>query len=152
AHPRSGSRGTRGHAEEMTNNMQISVEKRPVEAIESEALVLFLCEGQKHERVEQAYPELFAGGEVSGKALELTLLHHPAGFAAKRLLLVGLGKQERVAAADWRKAAGAATRFLRSRSIREAAFWADSAPAAEAVVEGAILGDYDPDAYKSDKK
>src|SRR5207253_8756414 len=132
--------------------MQISLEKRPVEAIESEALVLFLWEGQKHEGVQQVYPELFESGEFSGKALQLTLLHHPAGFAAKRLLLVGLGKQEQVSAANWREAAGAAIRFLRSRSIREAAFSVDSAASAEAVTEGAILGDYEPDVYKSDNK
>jgi leucyl aminopeptidase len=65
---------------------------------------------------------------------------------------VGLGKQERVGSAELRKAAGAAVRYLRSRSIQEAALWVDSAAAAEAVTEGAILGDYDPDIYKSDKK
>jgi leucyl aminopeptidase len=132
--------------------MQISTDKRPVEAIESEALVLFVFEGQKPEAVERAYPDLFTSGEVAGKALELTLLHSPAGFQAKRLLLAGLGKQEKVTPADWRKAAGAAVRHLKSRSVKEVAFAVDGAPAAEAVVEGAILGDYEPDVYKSEKK
>jgi leucyl aminopeptidase len=131
--------------------MQISVEKRPIEAIETEALVLFLCEGQKQEKVDQAYPGLF-GGEFSGKPLEMALVHRPAGFQAKRVLLAGLGKQERVSAADWRKAAGAAVRHLKSRSIREAVLAVDTVQAAEAAAEGAILGNYDPDVYKSDKK
>jgi leucyl aminopeptidase len=131
--------------------MQISVDKRPIEAIESEALVLFVFEGQKPESVEKAYPELFAAGEVAGKPLELTLLYHPVGLKAKRLLLAGLGKQERTTPAEWRKAAGAAVRHLKSRKVREAVFAVADAAAAEAVVEGAILGDYEPDAYKSDK-
>jgi leucyl aminopeptidase len=131
--------------------MQISVEKRPIEAMETEALVLFLFEGQQPESMNKAYAELFTSGEVAGKRLELTLLHQPANLKAKRLLLAGLGKQERSSPDDWRRAAGAAVRHLKSRSIREAAFVADDAATAEAVVEGAILGDYEPDAYKSDK-
>jgi leucyl aminopeptidase len=127
--------------------MQISVDTRPIEDIETEALVLFLFEGQKPERVEKAYPELFASGEVAGKALELTLLHQPAGIKARRLLLAGLGKPP----GDFRKAAGAAVRHLKSRKIREAVFAAGGGAEAEAAAEGAILGDYEPDAYKSEK-
>src|SRR5215472_11456844 len=124
--------------------MQVSVDKRPIETIETEALVIFVGEGEKPAGVDA---ELFASGEVSGKALELTLLHHPAGFKAKRVLLAGLGKN----GGDRRKAAGAAVRYLKARSIREAVF-AVGAADAEAVVEGAILGDYDPDIYRSDSK
>src|SRR6476646_3379530 len=131
--------------------MQISVDKRPIEAINTEALVLFLSEGQKPEDVEKAYPELLSSGEIAGKPLELTLLHHPAGLKAKRILLAGLGKQARVTPADWRRAAGAAIRHLKSRKIREAVFSAADAAAAEAIVEGAILGDYEPDTYKSER-
>jgi leucyl aminopeptidase len=124
--------------------MQLKVDRRPVESIETEALVLYVAEGEKPAGVD---PELFSSGEVTGKALELTLIHHPAGFRAKRLLLVGMGKGE----TDPRKAAGAAIRHLKSRSIREAAFAVGSGNI-EPVVEGAILGDYEPDVYKSDRK
>jgi leucyl aminopeptidase len=131
--------------------MQVSVEKQPAEAIETEALVLFLSEGEKQEKIGQIYPGLM-GSEFSGKPMELTLLHKPQGFRAKRLLLVGLGKPERIGPADWRKAAGAAVRYLKSRSIREAVLSAETDENAKAVAEGAILGDYEPDVYKSDKK
>src|SRR5438034_4453912 len=40
--------------------------------------------------------ELKASGELTGKALETTLLHRPAGLAAKKLLIVGAGKKEKV--------------------------------------------------------
>jgi leucyl aminopeptidase len=124
--------------------MKIAIDKQPIEMIETEALVLFLSEGERPERLDA---ELFSSGEVTGKALELTLLHRPAGFLAKRLLLVGLGK-----AAGLRKASGAAVRHLKSKSIREATFVLSSPGQAEAVVEGAILGDFEPDVYKSEKK
>ena len=126
--------------------MQITVDKRPLEGIETDVLVLFFAEGQKPPAVEKSYPELFASGEAAGKPLELTLLHHPPGMKARRLLLAGLGKQP-----DFRKAAGAAVRHLKARKIREAVFAVDDAAAAEAAVEGAILGGYEPDAYKSEK-
>src|SRR5690348_6838096 len=103
--------------------MKIAVEKRPIEAIEAGALVLFLFEGQTDGRVSAAFPDLFTSGEVAAKPLEMTLLHSPAGFAARRLLLVGLGKQEKAASADWRKAAGAALRHLKSRSVKDIAFF-----------------------------
>ena len=35
---------------------------------------------------------VISSGEVTGKSFETTLLHHPAGLKAKRLLLVGGGK------------------------------------------------------------
>jgi leucyl aminopeptidase len=135
--------------------MQITYERQPVESIASDALVLFLFEGRKHDRLVEKYGELFQSGEVAGKALELTLVHQPAGFAARRLLLAGLGKQERFSPAELRKAAGAALRHLKARSIRNIAFYLDSEVAtpehAAAVVEGALLGDFEPDVYKSEK-
>jgi len=49
--------------------------------------------------VTAAAKELIANGEVTGKAFETTLLHHPAGLKAKRLLLVGGGKAKNFSAA-----------------------------------------------------
>jgi len=46
------------------------------------------------------------------------LLHAPAGLAAKRLLLVGLGKQAKATAHAVRSAAGTAVRFIKPRGIR----------------------------------
>jgi len=42
--------------------------------------------------VKTAAAEVIASGEVTGKSFETTLLHHPAGLKAKRLLLLGGGK------------------------------------------------------------
>ena len=42
--------------------------------------------------VKDAAADVIAGGEVTGKAFETTLLHRPAKLKAKRLLLLGGGK------------------------------------------------------------
>ena len=111
--------------------------------------------------VREAAKEVVSSGEVTGKAFEITLLHHPAGLKAKRLLLVGGGKAKTFSAAELRKLAGAAVRTLKSKSIRSFAFAlpengaAAAIPANDgvrAIVEGAFVGNFDPDYYKSDRK
>ena len=107
--------------------------------------------------VRDAAKDVLAGTEVTGKALETTLLHRPAGLKAKRLLLVGGGKAKSLTLAELRKAAGTAARTLKGKSLRNFAFalpenGLDAAGATRAVVEGLFVGDFDPDYYKSDRK
>ena len=106
--------------------------------------------------VQSAAKDVIASGEATGKTLETTLLHKPAGMKAKRLLLVGGGKASKFSAADLRKLAGAAVRTLKSRGLRSFAFAApqsvDATEAAKAIVEGAFVGNFEPDYYKSDRK
>jgi leucyl aminopeptidase len=97
-------------------------------------------------------------GEFSAGSCETLLLHAPAELKAKRLLILGMGKSAKVSLADVRKAAGAAVRFAKPRGIREVAFVLpehdalDLPGAARAAVEGAFVGDLDPDTYRSDRK
>ncbi len=103
---------------------------------------------------------LLASGEFKAGANEAALLHAPAGLAAKRLLLVGLGKQAKATAHGVRSAAGTAVRFIKPRGIRELALALpenDSktlphTASVRAAVEGALVGDFDPDTYRSDRK
>jgi len=108
--------------------------------------------------VKAAVAAVLASGEYKAGANETLLLHAPAGLAAKRLLIVGLGKQAKAAANGVRNAAGTAVRFAKPRGIRELVF---ALPLPElllpgacvrAAVEGAFVGDYDPDTYRSDRK
>jgi leucyl aminopeptidase len=62
--------------------------------------------------VKDAAADVIAGGEVTGKPFETTLLHHPAKLKAKRLLLLGGGKAKTFSAFDLRRLAGAAVRTL----------------------------------------
>ena len=101
---------------------------------------------------------VLSSGEYKAGANETLLLHAPAGLKAKRLLIVGLGKQSKATAHAVRSAAGTAVRFTKPRSIRELVFAlpeAESLPlgaCARAAAEGAFIGDYDPDTYRSDRK
>jgi leucyl aminopeptidase len=115
--------------------------------------------------VQAAAEAVLASGEFKAGANETLLWHGPAGVAAKRLLIVGLGKQAKVTANSVRLAAGTAVRFAKPRGIRDLVFALPEAalavpelerlPAAQcarAAMEGALVGDFDPDTYRSNRK
>jgi leucyl aminopeptidase len=136
--------------------MQTSFERKPLEQVAADALIVPVFEGRKEERFGAG--DLFDAGEIAGKPLELLLLHHVPGVAATRVLLAGAGKAEKFDPQELRKLAGAAVRHLKSKSVKSIAMALDpehaGADFASAAVEGAILGDYEPDRYKTgdDKK
>jgi leucyl aminopeptidase len=105
-----------------------------------------------------AAADLIASGEVTGKMLETVLLHKPAGLKAKRLLLIGGGKARDFSSFELRKLAGAAVRNLKAKDLKSFAFIAPSLSssgiedAVKSIVEGAFVGNFDPDYYKSDRK
>ncbi len=116
--------------------------------------------------ISDAASPFLTSGEFKAASGETLLLHRPAGLKADRLLIVGLGKVKKLSPAELRKAAGTAVRFARARTLSDIAihFPEDRAlsdehleglhclPAARAVVEGAVLADYDPDTYRTDRK
>ncbi len=134
--------------------MQVSLQRHPIEKIESAALIVPVFQERREERL--GFGELYDAGEISGKLFEMTLLHNVSGVAAKRVLAVGVGKADKFTAAELRKAVGAAVRHLKAKSIVEAAVWLeaphDGVEFISAAVEGAITGEWDADRYKSDKK
>jgi|SRR3954468_2534621 leucyl aminopeptidase len=108
--------------------------------------------------LQEAAQDLIASGELTGKPLELGMLYRPAGVKARRVLFVGGGKEAKFNPNDLRKVAGAAARHLKSKNILNLAialpsgvhFHADNA--VRAAVIGALIADFDPDIYKSDRK
>jgi leucyl aminopeptidase len=108
--------------------------------------------------VKAAAAAVLAGGEYKAGANETLLLHAPAGLAAKRLLIVGLGKQAKATVHGVRNATGTAVRFTKPRGIRELVLALPEldllppGPCVRAAVEGAFVGDFDPDTYRSDRK
>ena len=106
--------------------------------------------------VQSAAADLLASGELTGKPFEINLLHKPGGLKAKRLLLIGGGAAKKLATYDLRRIAGAAVRTLKARGIRSFAFIAPPSISAEeavsAIVEGALVGNFDADYYRSDRK
>ena len=137
-------------------NVKITVERKATGQVEAEALIVPVFQGRRDARFGAA--DLFDSGEVAGKLLELTLVHHPPGVRATRVLLAGAGKPEKFDSAEMRRLSGAAVRYLKAKSIKNVAFDLEPEFAgddfASAVVEGAILGDFEPDRYRTgdDKK
>src|SRR5579863_1906563 len=109
-----------------------------------------------------AAADLLASGEVTGKMLETTLLHKPSRLKAKRLLLLGGGKAKNFSSAEVRKLAGAAVRALKSKGVKSFAFAAPNSMAGQAgfgapdavkaIVEGAEVGNFEPNYYQSDRE
>jgi leucyl aminopeptidase len=136
------------------------------------AVVLDHCDPAQSEKNKNAKPQLkldtsdtavhavaadlLASGEVTCKPFEINLLHKPANLKAKRLLLVSGGPAAKFTSYDLRRLAGAAVRALKSRGIRSFAFIAPPSVNAEeavrAIIEGAFIGNFDPDYYRSDRK
>jgi leucyl aminopeptidase len=109
-----------------------------------------------------AAADLIASGEITGKMLETALLHKPSRLRAKRLLLIGGGKAKSFSSTELRKLAGAAVRALKAKGVKSFAFVAPNslagqagsgaADAVKAIVEGALVGDFEPNYYQSDRE
>ena len=101
--------------------------------------------------------EVISAREINGKIFETVMVHRPVGLKAKRLLLIGGGKAQDFSSYELRKLAGTAARFLKPKGVRSFAFLAPplssgAANAVKAIAEGAYVGNFDPDTYKSDRK
>ena len=145
--------------------MQIQLDTQPFSSVETDALVTYVFD--RDDRFDGVLADINVGmngrlsalssaGELSGKPLELVLIHFPQGLAAQRLLLVGAGKPKKFSIHDLRKIAGTALRYLKSRGVKKIAFLARegerTAEAAQAVVEGLLTADFDSDKYRTEKK
>src|SRR5260370_31855116 len=145
--------------------MQITFVAQPFAALDTEALVS--CVFEETDPIQGRIAEidqtaagllrkLAKSGELTGKMLEFTLVHAPAGLKPARLLLVGAGKREQFNSATLRKIAGAALRYLKARSVKNFALLVREGHASEetaqAIAEGALAANFETDKYKTDKK
>ncbi len=155
--------------------MKTELSFAPLAAIQTELLAVLAADAQTSQEsgakpqpvllsadpvLQAAANAVLSNGEFKAAANEILLLHAPAGLAARRLLLVGLGKQSKINLNSLRNAAGAAIRFLKPRAIRELTLVLPEsnpqilphAASVRTAVEGAFIGDFDPDTYRSDRR
>jgi leucyl aminopeptidase len=149
------------------NIMRIKPKQGRVDTEIADALVLLHCEGEglsKEDAVLLDRPlggalhELLHTKEFEGKANEVVLFHTHGKIPAKRLILVGLGKQTTLSLDQIRQAMGHAVKRVRSAKSRAFAVALpgftprDCSPldVAQALAEGAILGSYQFTTYRSD--
>ncbi len=107
-----------------------------------------------------AITDLISDGEIKGKRGEMTLIHTLGKMPSPRVVVAGLGKQEKFWAETVRQVMGTASRFVRKLGVRRAATIAHGAgiggmepeTSGQAIAEGALLGLYTFRRYKSGKE
>ncbi|MFB3778695.1 MAG: leucyl aminopeptidase [Bryobacteraceae bacterium] len=128
----------------------------PLNQIEADAVAVLSFEEEEGASgvPSELVQDFYKSGEFKGKSLETVLLHRPAGLKAGKLLIVGGGKWSKFDAAGLRKASGAALRLLKSKGARSIVCALGPGFSGQehvrAAIEGAILGDYEPDRYKTE--
>jgi len=139
--------------------MNTSIQFQGFTTVAADALVFGAAEGTTPQTgnaaVDQWAADLYASGEFTGKSFEIAVLHKPAGLSASRAVLIGSGKAEKLDSAMARKIGGAIVRLLKAKSMAKIAFVLDASlqktELVQAITEGAVAGDYEPDANKSKK-
>ncbi len=155
--------------------MDIQIVTQTVEAVQADALVVSAA--RKTGKDEQGVvlsataaavdkalggllSEVCASGEFKGGLGELLTLHTMGRITAKRVLIVGLGAQNKITAQSLRHSSAVATRHLQNTGARQitlALQWDDEQEATrynevQAEVEGALLGLYTFRMYKQAEK
>ena len=145
--------------------MEVRAEFGKFYEIEADALVVTIYEGEKadngalkelDERTGGIVTEMLGSDEMRGKQGDMVYVYRPGTLRARRLLLVGAGKREEFSFDTVRKVSGSAARFLRSKGARSMAILRrsqlDISKSAQAAVEGALLGLFEPDMYRTENK
>jgi leucyl aminopeptidase len=144
--------------------MRVEVEPGSPESVETDVLAAPLLAGEKLAGVAAQLDRqlggllgrLAADGELSGKLNSAPLVHVNGGLQAARLALAGLGAPDQVDADALRTAAAT---VIRAADFAGSVAWLldDSLPLtppeqARAIVDGTILGAYDPGTWKSNER
>lgn len=146
--------------------MEIRVELQDVGSVVAPVVVVNLfrgvaapggATGAVDAALDGAVSRLIGDGEITGKLGEVTLLHTAGRIGADRVAVVGLGRQADFDADAARRVSGEVLRFLRGRGICRAATVTHGAGiggmlpevAGRALAEGALLGLYRFDRYRS---
>ena len=138
--------------------MQLKIESTAVEQLSVDALAVIGYESDDNPsplaQQDGWLQEVLASGEFSGKLYEIAILHRPQGVAAKRLVVIGGGKRASFSPVEARRIAGSLVRSLKSKGVRSITLSLDRGDSAtvSALGEGAVLGVWEADKYKSDPK
>jgi leucyl aminopeptidase len=100
--------------------------------------------------------ELRNVGEFTGKLYEMAVLHRPKGVWAKRLIVIGGGKASSFSAVESRRTAAVLVRALKPKGVKTIALSLEpgysTVEHAAAIAEGALVGHWESDKYKTDPK
>ncbi|MDI6743658.1 MAG: leucyl aminopeptidase [Smithella sp.] len=145
--------------------MKVFVKKGSLVDVKNQAIILALCEDTGKlsgvaldidKKTGGLISELIGNGDFEGKPSQISVVYTRASLPAKRIALVGLGKQNELNPEKLRATYASALRHLRGMNISEAAtsfslnlLPGQSRQMVQAAVEGAVLGLYQYTPYKT---
>jgi leucyl aminopeptidase len=144
--------------------MKIVVKAGSIEDIKTDAIAIGLFEKEGIERykgLDKAANGLISSlikrNEFTGKADESLFLIPPAGLKAKRMLLLGLGEKGKYTIDKVRHSSAKAGQEMRNKGIKNFAMpilsiQEDKKRIGQAITEGLLLGLYQFDEYKTEKR
>jgi leucyl aminopeptidase len=147
--------------------MEVSVKAGGVDKEPVDAIVLMSYEGDDEPRgvaaiidkaLDGAVTALRQEGEFAGKPKQQSMLQTQGRLKAKKVILIGLGKPEKLTLEGMRQAAGSAAQYARGLGASTLAVTIEDAEqgtislaeAAQAVAEGMVLGLYRFDKFKTE--
>jgi leucyl aminopeptidase len=134
--------------------MELKLVKAQAAEVAADAIIVLEWQGSPAPAFQKALADLYTSGEIKGKPQEFTLVHRLEGFKARRVLIAGAGPLEKFDVSALRKLAGSAVRFLKGKGLETLAFSLDDSTGTPAhlaaAAEGAILGLWEPDYFKTD--
>ena len=142
-----------------TKGLEINVQSADIIGIDTPALVVNLFRGVKKpggatgavdKALDGVITQLIKDGEIKGSAGETTLIHTLGKIKPRRVLVAGLGPQDKFDVQVVRRVSAEVVRFLRRKGISSAATIAhgagigglDPQSSGQAIAEGAHLGLY----------
>lgn len=148
--------------------MKISVKNISLTKIKCDLLVVNLFEGIKvpggatgeiDKKLKGVISDLIKAEEITGKLAEVNVIHTQGKLPAKQILVVGLGKRSDFELDRARVAAGAAVaeaKRIKAKSMATIIHGAGAGglkvpEAAQALVEGSVIGSYKYKGYASEK-
>jgi leucyl aminopeptidase len=148
--------------------MEVTVKAGGLDKESVDAIVLMLYEGNAvpkgaaamiDKALDGAITALLKEGEFTGQPKQQSVLHTQGRLKAKKVVLIGLGKPEKLTLEGLRQAAGGAARYaldLRAGTVAAAIDGTTRAhqplsDTAQAVAEGMVLGLYRFDKFKTEE-
>ncbi len=113
-----------------TNRLDFSITTDTLQAHQTDCLVIGICEEKQlsneakviDNALDGLLTQLIDAGDLTGKVGHLLPLINPQGIAAKRLLIVGFGKEEKLSLATLKKGVTAATKWIQNSGATTATF------------------------------
>ncbi|OEF99293.1 leucyl aminopeptidase [Vulcanibacillus modesticaldus] len=146
--------------------MQFKISREPITTLASDCIIITHTEDKDmllglakevDEKMDHRISQLIAEKEIKGKFGEVTLLHTWGKIPAKRVLVLGLGKEEKLTLEKARSAYAIAARKAQEIGVSELTLavsqkykdiW-NPVDLGQAVVEGIVLGTYQFKPYKT---